>query len=81
MYKAETLKPRVIVVEGIDAWTPDAKKQEAVFRVLKPLQEFAEAYNVAVICTAGSGWFKEECEAATRFAKKFPRLYGHRRDE
>lgn len=59
MYKVETLKPRVIVVEGIDAWTPDAKKQEAVFRVLKPLQEFAEAYNVAVICTAGSPKMKE----------------------
>lgn len=50
---------KIIILEGLDFWTPDIHKLDVVGTILDELQRVAKQYNIAVIATLGSPKQKE----------------------
>jgi AAA domain len=46
--------PRIVYIEGLDIWVPDASNKDAVAPLLKRLETVATHYNLAIVATTGS---------------------------
>jgi len=53
-WEAQGIRPDVVVLEGADLWCKDAGEVRPTVEFLKPLDEVATAWNIAVIATVGS---------------------------